>query len=165
MCGIFGFNWKNNKLLLGGIDKLKHRGPDDSGIFNDGKVSLGHSRLSIIDLSKSGKQPMSNEDKSIWITFNGEIYNYKELKKSLDKKHIFNSNTDTEVLVHLYEEEGYEVESILLSSEYDISAEDFGVKGGVIIPVVGKGIPGAAAIMREKLKAREESKYYNFLVK
>ncbi|OGE33473.1 hypothetical protein A3C59_05060 [Candidatus Daviesbacteria bacterium RIFCSPHIGHO2_02_FULL_36_13] len=65
----------------------------------------------------------------------------------------------------LYEEEGYEVESILLSSEYDISAEDFGVKGGVIIPVVGKGIPGAAAIMREKLKAREESKYYNFLVK
>ncbi len=86
---------------------LSHRGPDGEGFYSDGTVSLGHRRLSIIDLSASGKQPMSNEDGTIWITFNGEIYNFQELRKELEKRgHTFSSNTDTEVIVHGYEEWG-----------------------------------------------------------
>ena len=107
MCGICGFNWDNKILLNKILNEIKHRGPDDKGTFIDKNLSLGHRRLSIIDLSKQGKQPLSNEDNTLWITFNGEIYNFKELKKELEKKgHIFKSNTDTEVIVHLYEEEG-----------------------------------------------------------
>jgi len=107
MCGIIGFNFEDKKLLERGLKVTKHRGPDNNGIYTDELVSLGHNRLSIIDLSESGKQPMSNENGDIWITFNGEIYNFKELKRNLKKKHDFKSNTDTEVLLHLYEEEGY----------------------------------------------------------
>src|SRR3989344_546902 len=106
MCGIIGFNWKDPELLRKGLNKMKHRGPDDSGKFFDRNISLGHNRLSIIDVSRAGRQPMSNEDKTIQIVFNGEIYNFEELKKNLKYKHKFNSNTDTEVLIHLYEEEG-----------------------------------------------------------
>ena len=85
-------------------DVMKHRGPDDSGIMEDGQVVIGHVRLSIIDLEGS-KQPLSNEDDTVWTTFNGEIYNYKELRQLLlSKGHIFKTNGDTEVLVHLYEE-------------------------------------------------------------
>jgi len=106
MCGIFGFNWNDGALLEKGLREMKHRGPDYTGKFLDSNVSLGHNRLSIIDLSKSGNQPMSNESKDIWIIFNGEIYNFKELKQGLKQKHEFKSNSDTEVLIHLYEEEG-----------------------------------------------------------
>lgn len=109
MCGIIGFNWRDPKLLRRSLYKIKHRGPDDSGEFFDKNVSLGHNRLSIIDISKAGKQPMSNEDKTVWIIFNGEIYNFKEIREKLKKKHKFNSNTDTEVLIHLYEENGIEM--------------------------------------------------------
>lgn len=85
---------------------LSHRGPDDQGFYKCESVLLGHRRLSIIDLS-GGKQPMSNEDGSIWIVFNGEIFNYVELKDFLEKKgHRFTTKSDTEVLVHLYEEYG-----------------------------------------------------------
>ena len=77
MCGIFGFNWNDGALLEKGLREMKHRGPDYTGKFLDSNVSLGHNRLSIIDLSKSGNQPMSNESKDIWIIFNGEIYNFK----------------------------------------------------------------------------------------
>jgi asparagine synthase (glutamine-hydrolysing) len=85
---------------------MHHRGPDDEGSYASGPVALGHRRLSIIDLS-SGKQPISNEDDSIWVVFNGEIYNYKELTSFLlSKGHKFRTATDTEVLVHLYEEFG-----------------------------------------------------------
>ena len=106
MCGIIGFNWNDKKLLKIALKKMSHRGPDNSGTYLDKKISLGHNRLSIIDLSRSGDQPLSNEDKTIWITFNGEIYNFKEIRKNLKQKHKFKSNTDTELLVHLYEEDG-----------------------------------------------------------
>lgn len=82
---------------------LRHRGPDDRGTYIDGMAVLGHCRLSIIDLGR-GHQPMSNEDGSLWITFNGEIYNYRELRDSLREKHQFATDSDTEVILHLYEE-------------------------------------------------------------
>ena len=85
---------------------MAYRGPDDSGFFIDNNVGLANQRLSIIDL-KTGHQPVHNEDESIWVTFNGEIYNFKELKVILEKKgHRFYSNSDTEVIVHAYEEYG-----------------------------------------------------------
>lgn len=107
MCGILGFNWDDKILVKRMMGKLVHRGPDDSGIFLDDDVSLGHQRLSIIDLSEKGRQPMYNEDNSIHITYNGEIYNFKEIREELEKKgHEFYSNTDTEVIIHAYEEYG-----------------------------------------------------------
>src|SRR3989344_2166254 len=109
MCGIIGFNWEDKSLIIKGLNAINHRGPDDRGTYSDERISLGHNRLSIIDLSKSGKQPMTNESNDIWITFNGEIYNYKNLKEGLRKKHSFKSNTDTEVMLHLYEEEGLDM--------------------------------------------------------
>lgn len=86
---------------------LRHRGPDDSGQYiNDaGNVGLGHRRLSIIDLD-GGHQPMCNEDGTLWITFNGEIYNFQEIRSSLSQRHLFRTNSDTEVILHLYEEKG-----------------------------------------------------------
>lgn len=86
-----------------------HRGPDDSGMYSDANVVLGHRRLSIIDLSPAGRQPMSNEDSTVWVTFNGEIYNFQELRSELVMSgHIFRSHSDTEVLVHGYEQWGIE---------------------------------------------------------
>ena len=86
---------------------LAHRGPDDAGIHCDGPIGLAHRRLSIIDLSPAGHQPMSNEDGTIWIVFNGEIYNFQSLRPELLRRgHRFRSNTDTEVILHLYEEHG-----------------------------------------------------------
>jgi asparagine synthase (glutamine-hydrolysing) len=89
------------------MDTLKHRGPDDAGLYIDGAVGLGHRRLSIIDLGM-GHQPMPNGDGSLWIVFNGEIYNYQELQASLKNKYSFATNSDTEVILHLYEEKGEE---------------------------------------------------------
>lgn len=108
MCGICGvYGIEDKKLIREMNSKLIHRGPDQDGYFIDKKIMLGHRRLSIIDLSNNGKQPMHNEDKTIWIVFNGEIYNFKELRIDLEKKgHRFYSNTDTEVIVHGYEEYG-----------------------------------------------------------
>ena len=86
---------------------LAHRGPDDAGIYCDGQIGLAHRRLSIIDLSPAGHQPMSNEDATVWIVFNGEIYNFQSLRPDLlSRGHRFRSNSDTEVIVHLYEEHG-----------------------------------------------------------
>ncbi len=86
-------------------DTLTHRGPDDRGTFEEPGVGLGHRRLSIIDLSPAGRQPMANEDGSLLIVYNGEIYNFKELRKGLEERgHVFISHTDTEVILHLYEE-------------------------------------------------------------
>jgi len=108
MCGICGFNWANNELLEKMMDSMRHRGPDDSGIYLSDGLSLGHLRLSIIDLSSLGHQPMCNEDQSIWITYNGEIYNYLPLKTELEGLgHVFKSHSDTEVIIHSYEEWGY----------------------------------------------------------
>lgn len=107
MCGIVGFNWEDKELVREMAFRLAHRGPDQCGIYTDSSVSLGHCRLSIIDLSERGRQPMSNETGTIWIVFNGEIYNYQSLKEELEAKgHRFQSNTDTETIVHAYEEYG-----------------------------------------------------------
>jgi asparagine synthase (glutamine-hydrolysing) len=109
MCGIAGFSWRDEGLIEIVSRALFHRGPDQSGSYCDDSVSLGHRRLSIIDLSEHGRQPMSNEDGTIWITYNGEIYNFQELRDRLEGKgHIFQSRTDSEVIVHAYEEYGRE---------------------------------------------------------
>lgn len=115
MCGITGIvNFENDKpvqkeVIISMTDILSHRGPDDHSIYLNGNVALGHRRLSIIDLSAAGRQPMSNEDETVWVVFNGEIYNYIELKSLLlDKGHKFKSKTDTEVIVHAFEEYGKE---------------------------------------------------------
>lgn len=110
MCGIVGFvdkrNTKEKKEIIKKMaDRIAHRGPDDEGFYVDKNVALGHRRLSIIDLSKSGAQPIWNEEKSMAIVFNGEIYNYENIKEELIKKgHKFKTKTDTEVLLHGYEE-------------------------------------------------------------
>src|ERR1044071_3995788 len=113
MCGICGIaipkklNRKVDesqlKAMRGGVTQ---RGPDDSGIFLGGSVGLGHRRLSIVDLG-GGQQPMSNEDDTIWVTFNGEIYNHTSLRPMLESLgHIYRSTSDTETIIHLYEEKG-----------------------------------------------------------
>jgi asparagine synthase (glutamine-hydrolysing) len=108
MCGINGFiNYNNDSQTL--IErmnkKIQHRGPDGEGFYLDKNISLGHRRLSIIDLSENGKQPMFNEDKSLCLIFNGEIYNFEEIRNDLQEKgHKFFSNTDSEVILHLYED-------------------------------------------------------------
>jgi asparagine synthase (glutamine-hydrolysing) len=115
MCGIIGEIQRTHAINLDKFNELRdlmyHRGPDGAGteLLNDSKIAFGHRRLSIIDLSNHAKQPMCNEDGSVWITFNGEIYNYRELKAELINKHDFKSNSDTEVLIHGYEEWGLEV--------------------------------------------------------
>src|SRR6266849_5343054 len=87
-------------------NRIIHRGPNDEGIFVQDGTGLGMRRLSIIDLS-GGHQPVFNEDRSAWIVFNGEIYNFPELRPELEKRgHHFSTNTDTEMIVHLYEEMG-----------------------------------------------------------
>ncbi|OGS22757.1 MAG: asparagine synthase (glutamine-hydrolyzing) [Elusimicrobia bacterium RIFOXYA2_FULL_39_19] len=105
MCGICGFTSTENKQLLQAMtDALIHRGPDGSGYYADNQVSLGMRRLKVIDLN-TGDQPIYNEDKSLVIIFNGEIYNFKALRKNLSAKgHIFKTQSDTEVIIHLYEE-------------------------------------------------------------
>ena len=107
MCGICGFTWDNKKLICQMAKEIAHRGPDQKGFFIDKHISLGHVRLSIIDVSAQGRQPMWNEDHSICVIFNGEIYNFKKLRVFLEMKgHRFSSATDTEVIPHLYEEFG-----------------------------------------------------------
>lgn len=109
ICGIVDFKTSqpvNQDILLKMTQAMKHRGPDEQGFYNCGPAGLGSRRLSIIDLA-SGRQPIANEDQSMWIVFNGEIYNYRELRIYLQKKgHTFRTQTDTEVILHLYEEFG-----------------------------------------------------------
>ena len=112
MCGIAGiyhiktFEPVREDLLKAMTDALVHRGPDDEGFYCSGPVGLGHRRLSIIDLA-DGHQPMTNEDRTVWVVFNGEIYNFTDLHDFLESKgHRFQTRSDTEVIVHLYEEMG-----------------------------------------------------------
>ena len=113
MCGITGaVNWGDRQILQKMTDTVAHRGPDDSGLWEarlpDGTwVGLGNRRLAILDLSAAGHMPMSTPDGSLWITYNGEIYNFRELRQELSAKgHTFLSQTDTEVILHLYQELG-----------------------------------------------------------
>jgi asparagine synthase (glutamine-hydrolysing) len=113
MCGICGiYHYESQRrvdesLLNAMACSIRHRGPDDEDRFIDGSLGLYHKRLSIIDLSDAGRQPMTNEDGRYWIILNGEIYNYQELRQRLiQRDHVFKSHTDTEVILHLYEEEG-----------------------------------------------------------
>ncbi|MBM2820461.1 MAG: putative asparagine synthetase [Candidatus Berkelbacteria bacterium] len=112
MCGIVGIIQSKpvKKSILSDMTReIAHRGPDSEGFYLDRNVGLGHRRLAIIDLSPAGHQPMFNEDKSIAIVFNGEIYNFQKIKKELEKKkHTFKSGSDTEVIIHAYEEWGKE---------------------------------------------------------
>ncbi len=111
MCGIAGMIAPEGKTITDEqvrrmTNTIIHRGPDDEGIFAQGNVGLGMRRLSIIDLS-GGSQPIYNEDRSVAVVFNGEIYNFRELRKDLEGRgHRFYTHTDTEVIVHLYEEMG-----------------------------------------------------------
>src|ERR1044071_5099495 len=114
MCGIAGMIGPESGMSAGERRELgtrmcraiEHRGPDDEGVYVDGGVALGMRRLAIIDLF-TGHQPISNEDGSVWIVFNGEIYNYREIRDLLiSPGHVFQTESDTEVIVHLYEDEG-----------------------------------------------------------
>lgn len=110
MCGFVGFtgNIDNREAVLEAMmDRIVHRGPDMGGQYFDGEVSMGFRRLSILDLSEAGKQPMTSEDGNVTVTFNGEIYNFQELRSELEGVgHTFHCHADTEVLVHGYEEWG-----------------------------------------------------------
>lgn len=110
MCGIAGIvgpGKESSQILRAMVAAIAHRGPDGEGFFEDAWAALGHRRLAVIDLSENGAQPMSNEDGSVQVVYNGEIYNFAELIPDLVRKgHTFRSRCDTEVLVHLYEEEG-----------------------------------------------------------
>ena len=112
MCGIAGIYNLNRREIDKNLVKemtglMSHRGPDDEGFYFEKHIGLGHRRLSVVDLSKAGHQPMSNEDDSVWISHNGEIYNYLEIREELENRgHVFKSKTDTEVILHSYEEWG-----------------------------------------------------------
>jgi asparagine synthase (glutamine-hydrolysing) len=103
MCGICGFNYRDPELLARMSSRLAHRGPDDEGTFDDDRVSLGHRRLSIIDVSSRGRQPMTSEDGSLVLTYNGEVYNFREIRAELAKEgYRFRSETDSEVVLAAY---------------------------------------------------------------
>ena len=112
MCGICGAVWTDSRNALASehldamMNRIAHRGPDDSGVYRDNHAALGFRRLAIVDLA-GGHQPLSNEDGTIWTVFNGEIYNFPALRRRLEARgHTLRSKGDTEVLVHLYEDEG-----------------------------------------------------------
>ena len=111
MCGIAGKLYLDptravaRDEMAAMVGTLAHRGPDGEGIWVNDNVGLAHRRLSIIDLRTVAAQPMCNEDGTVWVTFNGEIYNFLELRKNLESRgHVFRTNSDTEVIVHSYEE-------------------------------------------------------------
>ncbi|MGC4053259.1 MAG: asparagine synthase (glutamine-hydrolyzing) [Paludibaculum sp.] len=113
MCAITGKHYIRRgkevdaRTLASMTDVMSYRGPNDRGLYQGRGVALGHRRLSILDLSEAGHQPMCNEDGTVWVVFNGEIYNYKALRETLESKgHLFRSHCDTEVIVHAYEEYG-----------------------------------------------------------
>jgi asparagine synthase (glutamine-hydrolysing) len=113
ICGIYLFEQSSGmteQVLIETMNKsLLHRGPDEEGVYTFGPVALGHRRLSIIDVA-TGKQPMTNDDESVWLVFNGEIYNYRALRSELIQKgYRFRTGSDTEVIIHLYEEFGEEI--------------------------------------------------------
>src|SRR5262245_53270339 len=137
MCGICGvYEWGTaepsvtGSLIAGMRDEMAHRGPDDAGVYvtGDRRLGLGHRRLSIVDLSEAGRNPMTNEDGRIWIIFNGEIYNHQRLRERLlELGHQYRSRTDTETVLHLYEERGldfvHELEGFFAIGLWDSNAQ------------------------------------------
>ena len=115
MCGIVGhisIRSHIDKALFGVMcDTIAHRGPDDAGLYfsSDTRIALGHRRLSFLDLSERGRQPMSNGEGTIWLTFNGEIYNFKEIRRELESAYSFKTGTDSEVIIAGYKRWGYKV--------------------------------------------------------
>jgi asparagine synthase (glutamine-hydrolysing) len=113
MCGIAGYTGRWDSPTLARVEAaLRHRGPDDFGSWVGDAISISNSRLAIIDIP-GGRQPIFNEDRTAAIVFNGEIYNYRELRRRLEAAHTFQTDTDTEVILHLYEEVGSDVSSHL----------------------------------------------------
>src|SRR5574340_207224 len=110
MCGICGYlsgsGPASQEAVTAMARTIAHRGPDSEGCHLDGPIALGHRRLSIIDLSEAAHQPIGNEDGTLWLVFNGEIYNFRELRQKLEPRHRFRSQGDAETIVHLYEERG-----------------------------------------------------------
>ena len=113
ICGIYEYGASQggvvDSLVARMRDTMTHRGPDDAGSYvsDDHRVGLGNRRLAIVDLSQAGRNPMQNEDGRVWITFNGEIYNHESLRPGLEARgHLYRSRTDTETIIHLYEERG-----------------------------------------------------------
>jgi len=109
MCGIVAVIDSNRTIdeerLYQMADTIRYRGPDDQGIYIDGNIGLAHNRLSILDLSEKGHQSMASKDEKLWIIYNGEVYNFKEIRSELQSKgYSFISNTDTEVVLKAYEE-------------------------------------------------------------
>src|SRR5215475_13796722 len=134
MCGIFGIvqygagTPVSDAVVIRARDTMSHRGPDGAGLWRspDGRVALAHRRLSIIDLSDSAAQPMPNEDGSVWVTYNGEIYNHQGLRLELSGRgHRFRTDhSDTEVLVHGYEEWGVRRLAARLAGDYAFARRD-----------------------------------------
>jgi asparagine synthase (glutamine-hydrolysing) len=109
MCGIAGFTWRDRDLAQRMCDVIAHRGPDQHGIHDEEGITLGFRRLSILDLSQNGDQPMSSRDSSITLVYNGEIYNYPELRPVLEAKgYKFRGHCDTEAIIYAYQEWGLE---------------------------------------------------------
>ena len=113
MCGIAGFAntsgapLRDSTVLERMASVIRHRGPDDSGLYRHAGVELAHRRLSIVDLSLAGHQPMSNETGEVWIVYNGEIFNHADVRPELERaSHRYRSRTDTETVIHAYEEDG-----------------------------------------------------------
>src|SRR5499425_2677200 len=112
MCGIVGIVNFNPQEIVDEArlkrmrDVLRHRGPDGEGLWTDGPVGFGHRRLAIVDVT-GGHQPMTNEQETVWITYNGEVYNHADLRPRLEARgHRYRTRSDTETILHLYEEEG-----------------------------------------------------------
>ena len=143
MCGITGIIRFNSDIQLSEIvsmtESIAHRGPDGEGFHIEGNTGLGHRRLSIIDLD-GGKQPMSDESKKIWITFNGEIYNYKDLRKQFISEGVhFHTHSDTEVIIYAYKKWGRKCVNYLRGmfafcisdynkQEFFLARDPFGIK-------------------------------------
>lgn len=130
MCGISGiYSFDGRPVSQSTLSRMNsclgHRGPDDSGVLVDDPIGLGHTRLSIIDLSAAGHQPIHNEDRTVWLVFNGEIYNFQQIRSELLKKgHNFISHTDSEVIVHAYEQYGFQGTLSLLRGMFAIALWD-----------------------------------------
>ena len=114
MCGILGISKElTGQQFSAALNAISHRGPDDSGTYIDSLVSIGHQRLSILDLSANGHQPMSILDGKIWIVFNGEIYNHLDIRRDLGSEFSYRSSCDTETILYGYLKHGTEIVKII----------------------------------------------------